>query len=192
MVTPTLLWFRRDLPGCRSTFAGRAGASRGSGPRLLCSGSAPSEGAGPGACSSWVPVCRAERQARRPTADHRSLPEQRIPEIGRAIGATSVHISADFQSISGPAEMTPSRPLSRRRRSRNRIALPGVARPASPRRRQSIPCVHPYFARWRGSAGDHPPTPDPRPRTGSIRRPRTRNSSGQSASFRCRTRHRTR
>ena len=77
----------------------------------------------------------------------RGRPETRIPALAKAIGATSVHVSADF---------TPVRPATRRRRARRAgrraaggvgVAVSGVAGPGHQGRRHTVQGVHAVLRR---------------------------------------------
>lgn len=147
---PTLLWFRRDLRLSDLPSLVEAGASGDQvlacfvlDPRLL-------KGAGPRRLQ-FLGACLSELNDK---LDGRlliteGLPEQRIPEIGRAIGATSVHISADFS------------PFGSRRDDAVATALgdvgleatgsPYLVSPGRVTKGDGSPyrVFTPYFARWR-------------------------------------------
>lgn len=163
---PTLLWFRRDLRLSDLPSLVEAGSAGDQvlgcfvlDPRLLKS-------AGPrrlqflGACLSEL-----NNKLNGRLLITEGLPEQRIPEISRAVGATSVHISADFSPFGSRRDVTVATALDGVRLEAT--GSPYLVSPGRVTKGDGSPyrVFTPYFARWREvgwrlPADSGPPTAD--------------------------------
>ena len=95
---PTLLWFRRDLR--LHDLPALLDAADADGEVLACYVLDPRLKASSGRAAAAVPLRRAARTATTASTAGcmvtRGRPEKRIPALAKAVGATSVHVSADF------------------------------------------------------------------------------------------------
>lgn len=149
---PTLLWFRRDLRLTDLPPLVEAGSS--GDPVLACFVLDPRllKNAGPRRLQ-YLGDCLRELHSR---LDGRlliteGLPEQRIPEISRAIDATAVHVSADFSPFGVRRDEAVAGALAADGISIEATGSPYLVSPGRVAKSDGSPyrVFTPYFARWR-------------------------------------------